>query len=155
MDYARYLYENPDVSRMYSDGGRWSWDNARQQNAYMRNDGSPLQAETAAEYAAAHYRNFGKREGRQLHDMSGTDYAAKLRGSSGSATPSTQNAAMDTLQKQVSELTQSIADSAQGQGIDNNPVVDASRALASTFLSTDSGDSKKKRSFLTPIGGQS
>ena len=149
MDYARYMYENPDVYRMYSDGGRWSWDNARQQNAYMRADGSPLQAESAAQYAAAHYRNFGKREGRKLYDMSGTDYAAKLRGSSA---PAPQNTAMTELQKQVAELTQGIADNAQGQGIENNPVADASRAFASTFLNTDSGDSKKKRSFLTPIG---
>ena len=147
MDYARYMYENPDVYRMYSDGGRWSWDNARQQNAYMRADGSPLQAESAAQYAAAHYRNFGKREGRKLYEMSGTDYATKLRGSSA---PSPQNAAMSELQKQVAELTQGISENAKG--IDNNPVVDASQAFAGTFLSTDSGDSKKKRSFLTPIG---
>lgn len=151
MDYARYMYENPDVYQMFQDGGRWSWDNARQQNAYMRADGSPLQAETAAEYAAAHYRNFGKREGRKLHDMSGTDYASKLRGSGGAATPSPQNAAMTTLQAQIAQLTQGIGENAQG--IENNPVADASQAFASTFLNTDSGDSKKKRSFLTPIGG--
>ena len=42
-DWARYMVENPDVYEMYSDGGKWSWDQGRQQNAYMRMDGSPLQ----------------------------------------------------------------------------------------------------------------
>ena len=149
-DWARYMYENPDVYSMYSDGGKWSWDRGRQQNAYRRQDGNMLQAETAAQYAQAHYRNFGQREGRKIHDAGGTDYAALLRGSN---TPAPQqNPAMDSLQRQVAELTQGIAESAQGQGIENNPVADASQAFASTFLST-SDESKKKKSFLTPFGG--
>lgn len=146
-DWARYMYENGDVYSMYSDGGKWSWDQGRQQNAYMRADGSPLQAETAAQYAQNHYRNFGKREGRAIHDMGGTDYAALLRGSN---TPAPQqNPMMSDLQRQVAELTQGIADSAETPA-----VADASKALSNTVLNPFSlgEDSKKKKSFLTPFG---
>ena len=153
-DWARYMHENRDVYDMYSDGGKWSWDNGRQQNAYMRADGTPLQAETAAQYAQNHYRNFGKRAGRALHDVGSTDYAALLRGSGGGGAtapaPSPQNDSMSALQKQVADLTQSISDST------NSPAMaDASQAMSKTVLSgfnLGSDDAKKKKSFLTPFG---
>ncbi len=155
-DWARYMHENRDVYDMYSDGGKWDWDNGRQQNAYMRADGTPLQQESAAQYAKNHYRNFGKREGRAIHDTGSTDYAALLRGSGGGGgaqAPSPQNNSMSALQQQVADLTQSISDSAES--LDNNPVVDASQAMAKTVLSgfnLGNEDSKKKKSFLTPFG---
>ena len=149
-DWARYMYENGDVYSMFSDGGKWSWDQGRQQNAYMRMDGSPLQQESAAQYAQNHYRNFGKREGRQLHDTGSTDYAALLRGGGGGAS-APQNGTMSALQKQVADLTASLQEGAGelGEGV----VADASQALNSTILNNLSNDdSKKRKSFLTPFG---
>ena len=152
-DWARYMHENRDVYDMYSDGGKWDWDNGRQQNAYMRADGTPLQQESAAQYAQNHYRNFGKREGRAIHDAGSTDYAALLRGSGGGGgaqAPSPQNNSMSALQQQVADLTQSISDST------NSPAMaDASQAMSKTVLSgfnIGSDDAKKKKSFLTPFG---
>ena len=151
-DYARYMYEQKDVMAMYSDGGKWSWDNGRQQGAYMRADGSPLQQESAAEYAANHYRNFGQREGRQLHETGGTDYAALLRGSNqpAAASPSPQNDATSALQKQISELTQSLQTTPASTEASR---ADASQSMTSTILTSQQGeDKKKKKSFLTPLG---
>ena len=149
-DWARYLYDNKDVYSMYSDGGKWSWDRGRQQNAYMRMDGSPLQQESAAQYAQNHYRNFGKREGRQLHDTGSTDYAALLRSGGGGAS-APQNNPMSALQKQVADLTASLQDGAGELG--ESVVADASQALNSTILNAISGEeAKKRKSFLTPYG---
>jgi len=149
-DYARYMYENPDVYKMFQDGGKWSWDNGRQQNAYMRADGSPLQAETAAQYAAAHYRNFGQREGRKMHNTSGVDYAAKLR-SQGGGSFGGANPAMSELQKAVAELAEGIAGGAEG---DKAKAEEAVEGLSRTVLTNNAvyEDSKKKKSFLQPIG---
>ena len=160
-DYARYMYENKDVYSMFSDGGKWSWDNGRQQNAYMRQDGTPVQAETAAQYAQAHYRNFGQREGRQLHDAGGTDYAALLRGGGGGAptpspppTPSPQNNSMAALQKQVADLTMSLAnpDNKGPYTGAEKPDLPMADPLKSTILFGNIDDQKKKKSFLTPFG---
>ena len=169
-DWARYMYENKDVYSMYSDGGKWDWDNGRQQNAYMRADGTPLQAETAAQYAQNHYRNFGKRAGRALHDVGSTDYAAKLRGSSApapapAAAPSAnaanaKNDEITTLQKKIADLTNSVSASmanpnnaAPYTGAEK-PDLPMVNPLKSTILSNSSlpgQEEKKKRSYLTPI----
>ena len=154
-DWARYLYENGDVMSMFSDGGKWSWDNGRQQNAYMRADGSPLQQESAAQYAQNHYRNFGKREGRAIHDAGGTDYAALLRGGGGGApTPSPQNNSMSALQKQVADLTMSLAnpDNKGPYTGAEKPDLPMADPLKSTILFGNTDDQKKKKSFLTPFG---
>lgn len=147
-DYARYMYENPDVYKMFQDGGKWSWDNGRQQNAYMRADGSPLQAETAAQYAAAHYRNFGQREGRKMHETSGVDYAAKLR-SQGGGSFGGSNPAMSELQKAVAELAKGV----EG-GEEVKEAAESGEGLARTVLTNNPmyADSKKKKSFLQPLG---
>jgi len=122
-DWARYMYENPDVYNMFSDGGKWSWANGRQQGAYMREDGSPLQQESAAQYAQNHYNNFGKREGRKVHERNGTNYAAKLGGGGGQSGGN-------------SELNAELA-------------AEQSKSILTNF---ETDDSKKKKSFLTPIG---
>ncbi len=157
-DYARYMHENRDVYNMYSDGGKWSWANGRQQGAYTRNDGSPLQAETAAQYAQNHYSNFGKREGRQMHEMGGTDYGAILMGGSSSqssapSTQNTQNTQISGLQDQVTKLTQSLADQGSGEATAERTMASNLEGLNSTVLTGGVNALKKKKSsYLTPIG---
>lgn len=151
-DWARYMYENPDVYRMFQDGGKWSWDNGRQQNAYMRADGSPLQAETAAQYAQAHYNNFGKREGRKTHSQGGTDYAEKLRSQGGGTFGSGgANPAVSELQKLVESLTDSLGEAPTAEQV--KEVAESGEGLAQTLLTNNyMTDDKKKKSFLQPIG---
>ena len=144
-DYARYLYENPDVYSMFSDGGKWSWGNGRQQNAYMRQDGSPLQAETAAQYAANHYKNFGKGEGRKLHEQGSTDYAAKLGGGGGGAV-SEMNAELAAMIKSLAK----IAEDPNATPEEKAEAAEQSKTILTNFGGTDD---KKKKSFLTPLGG--
>ena len=146
-DWARYMYENPDVYDMFSDGGKWTWANGgRQQNAYMRQDGTPLQAATAAEYAQQHYRNFGKGEGRQVHERNGTDYAAKLGGGGGGGATSEMNAELAAMIKSLAEIA---------QDPNATPEEKAAAAEQSKTILTNFGgtDDKKKKSFLTPLGG--
>lgn len=151
MDWARYMVENPDVYNMFSDGGKWSWGNGRKQNAYMREDGSPLQAETAAQYAQNHYNNFGKREGRKVHEANGTDYASMLGGGGSGAGPT------DAMLMSVTALTKQIADLKENGGSKEEieELKRESRTLLTDFGYNLDEDSKKKKSYLTPIGGQS
>ena len=145
-DWARYMFENQDVYSMFSDGGKWSWGNGRQQNAYMRQDGSPLQAETAAQYAANHYKNFGKGEGRKLHEQGSTDYAAKLGGGGG------QSGGNSELNAELAEMIKSLAKIAENPNA--TPEEKAEAAEQSKTILTNFGvtDDKKKKSFLTPMG---
>ena len=146
-DWARYMYENPDVYRMYSDGGKWSWGRGRQQNAYQRQDGSMLQAETAAQYAQNHYRNFGKGEGRKVHEANGTDYASKLGSGGGGLNPE-----VDALQKLVMSLTESLGEAPTAEQV--KEIADAGAGVQGTVLTNNylQDEEKKKRSFLQPIG---
>jgi len=150
-DWARYMYENPDVYNMFSDGGKWTWANGgRRQNAYMREDGTPLQAATAAEYAQQHYNNFGKREGRKVHEANGTNYAAKLGGGGGGG-----NAPTEAMMMSVTALTAQIAELKKNGG--SKEEIDALKEESKTLL-TDFGynyeedDKKKKKSFLSSYG---
>lgn len=143
-DWARYMYENPDVYNMFSDGGKWSWGNGRQQNAYMRQDGSPLQQESAAQYAQNHYRNFGKGEGRKVHDRNGTDYAAKLGGGGGGGN-SELNAELAAMIKSLAEIAQDPNATAEQKA----EAAEKSKTILTNFGGTDDD---KKKSFLTPIG---
>ena len=144
-DWARYLYEHPDVYNMFSDGGKWTWANGgRQQNAYMREDGTPLQAATAAEYAQQHYNNFGKREGRKLHERNGTDYAAKLGGGGGGAV-SEMNAELAAMIKSLAK----IAEDPNATPEEKAEAAEQSKTILTNFGGTDD---KKKKSFLTPLG---
>ena len=169
-DWARYMYQYKDVYDEYSDGGKWTWDRGRQANAYMRNDGTPLLAETAAEYAQNHYRAHGKRAGRKIHEKSGVDYAAKLRereaagsgGNSGgnSGTQQEQN----PLNRELVDLVKMLSDLATARAGNTNSTstststqsseaasqaVSAAQTLLTNF---NIEEAKKKKSFLTPIG---
>ena len=145
-DWARYMYENPDVYSMFSDGGKWSWANGRQQGAYQREDGSMLQQESAAQYAQNHYRNFGKGEGRKVHERNGTDYAAKLGGGGGGGAASEMNAELAAMIKSLAKIA---------QDPNATPEEKAEAAEQSKTILTNFGgtDDKKKKSFLTPLGG--
>jgi len=143
-DWARYMYENPDVYNMFSDGGKWSWANGRQQGAYQREDGSMLQQESAAQYAQNHYRNFGKGEGRKVHERNGTDYAAKLGGGGGGA-GSEMNAELAAMIKSLAK----IAEDPNATPEEKAAAAEQSKTILTNFGGTDD---KKKKSFLTPLG---
>ena len=176
-DWARYLFQYKDVYKEYSDGGKWTWDKGRQANAYMRADGTPLLAETAAQYAQNHYRAHGKRAGRKIHSKGDVDYAAKLRAreseagsgnsggnSGGSDSGSQANAQNDKilgLQKQIADLIASMMQQNSGSSQSSASSSDTSssttqssagNALAGTILSRAMDLQKKKKSFLTPLG---
>jgi hypothetical protein len=149
-DWARYMYENPDVYRMFSDGGKWSWANGRQQGAYQREDGSMLQQESAAQYAQNHYNNFGKREGRKVHEGNGTNYASKLGGGGGSGG---LNPEVEALQKLVMGLTESLGEAPTAEQV--KEIADAGAGMQRTVLTDNylqDDDKKPKKSFLQPIG---
>ena len=152
-DWARYMYENKDVYDMYGDGGKYSWDVARPAGI-QRNDGQYEPGGTAALYAQQHYSNFGQREGRQVHETGGTNYGSMLMGGGGGGASSPQpqqNESVTALQKQISELTQSLQASPASTEASR---ADASQSMASTILTGQQGeDKKKKKSFLTPLGG--
>ena len=152
-DYARYMHENRDVYNMYSDGGKWDWNNGRQHNQIARADGQILQAETAAQYAQNHYNNFGKREGRQMHETGGTDYGAILMGGSSPA-PSGQNTQVSALQNQVTQLTDSMNNQSPGQSTTaERSMADNLKGIGDTVLTnTSNALDKKKKSYLTPVG---
>jgi len=145
-DWARYMYENPDVYNMFSDGGKWSWANGRQQGAYMREDGSPLQQESAAQYAQNHYNNFGKREGRKVHERNGTNYAAKLGGGGG------QSGGNSELNAELAAMVKSLAEIANDPNATKEQKAAAAEQSKSILTNFETDDSKKKKSFLTPIG---
>jgi len=154
-DWARYMYENKDVYDMYGDGGKYSWDVARPAGI-QRNDGQYEPGGTAALYAQQHYSNFGQREGRQVHEAGGTNYGSMLMGGGGgggggaSSPQPQQNESVTALQKQISELTQSLQASPASTEASR---ADASQSMASTILTGQQGeDKKKKKSFLTPFG---
>ena len=148
-DWARYMYENPDVYNMFSDGGKWTWANGgRQQNAYMREDGTPLQAATAAEYAQSHYRNFGEREGRKVHERNGTDYAAKLGGGGGGG----QSGGNSELNAELAEMIKSLAKIAQDPKATPEEKAEAAEQSKTILTNFGGTDDKKKKSFLTPLG---
>jgi len=149
-DWARYMVERPDVYDVYRKSGHgfnWTWDRGRQHNEIRRNDGEVLQAETAAEYAANHYRNFGKSEGMQLHERTSDAYEQKLRqidggGGGGSA-----------LTADLAELIAQLAEVAMDPNATPEQIAEA--AEQSRTILTDFGvdEQEKKKSFLTPIGG--
>ena len=143
-DWARYMYENPDVYNMFSDGGKWSWANGRQQGAYQREDGSMLQQESAAPYAQNHYNNFGKGEGRKVHERNGTDYASKLGGGGGGAV-SEMNAELAAMIKSLAK----IAEDPNATPEEKAEAAEQSKTILTNFGGTDD---KKKKSFLTPLG---
>ena len=142
-DWARYMYENPDVYNMFSDGGKWSWANGRKQGAYMREDGSPLQQESAAQYAQNHYNNFGKREGRKVHEQGSINYAAKLGGGGGAV--SEMNAELAAMIKSLAK----IAEDPNATPEEKAEAAEQSKTILTNFGGTDD---KKKKSFLTPLG---
>ena len=163
-DWARYMHQYQDVYKMYSDGGKWTWDKGRQQNAYMRQDGTPLHAETAAQYAQAHYNNFGKSEGRKVHEKGDVDYAAKLRagsggssggssgGGSGGSSGGSQSSQMNA---QLAELVKSLAQLNTGVEEKNiTPEQAAENAQKTNTILTNylASNDKKKKSFLQPLG---
>ena len=152
-DYARYMFENPDVYDMYRDVGGyreshgWGWDRGRQYGDGMRADGTPVQNGTAAEYAAAHYRNFGKREGRQMHERTSDAYENKLReidaGGGGGFGVNSE------LQKMIEDLAK-IAMNEDATPEERQEALEQSKTILTNF---DLEEAKKKKSFLTPIGG--
>lgn len=148
-DWARYMVERPDVYDVYRKSGagfNWTWDRGRQQNEIQRNDGQMLQAETAAEYAANHYRNFGKGEGMQLHERTSDAYEQKLRSIDGGGGGGAMNA---ELAQMIEDLAK-IAMNEDASPEEREEAIEASKTILTNF---DLEEAKKKKSFLTPIGG--
>ena len=154
IDYARYMVENPDVYNMYRKpgGGRpnWTWDNGRKEGQYRRNDGNMTSAETAAQYAQNHYNNFGKSEGRQQHQRTDGSYEARLReidgGGGGGGATSELNAELAAMIKSLA----AIAEDPNATPEEKAEAAEQSKTILTNFGGTDD---KKKKSFLTPLGG--
>lgn len=162
-DWARYMHQYQDVYKMYSDGGKWTWDKGRQQNAYMRQDGTPLHAETAAQYAQAHYNNFGKGEGRKVHEKGDVDYAAKLRAGSGGGSggsgsnsgggsnqSSQMNAQLAEMIKSLAALNAGSQSQSEASEEEQSPSQSPTNTVLTNYLSEE--NKKKKKSFLKPMG---
>lgn len=148
-DWARYMAERPDVYDVYRKSGagfNWTWDRGRQQGEIQRNDGQMLQAETAAQYAENHYRNFGKGEGMQLHERTSDAYEQKLRQIDGGGGGGGMNA---ELAQMIEDLA-AIAMDKNATPEEREEALEQSKTILTNF---DLDDAKKKKSFLTPIGG--
>jgi hypothetical protein len=150
-DFARYMVENPDVYDMFRKPGsgrpNWTWDNGRKAGQYRRNDGTMTKNTTAAEYAQQHYNNFGKREGRQLHERTSDAYEIKIREIDGGGGG---GGGMNAELAQMIEDLAAIAMDTNATPEEREEALEQSKTILTNF---DLEESKKKKSFLTPIGG--
>ena len=167
MDYARYMVMYPDVYDMFRKPGsgrpNWTWDNGRKAGQYQRNDGSMTQQETAAQYAQAHYNNFGKREGRKMHERKDDTYeklisAVDAGGSSGSKSSGSSGGGSQSgqMNAQLAAMIKSLAELNTGLNEENiTPEQAAENAQQTNTVLTnylDTESKKKKKSFLQSIG---
>ena len=152
-DWARYMVERPDVYDVYRKSGRgfnWTWDRGRKQGEIQRNDGEMLQAETAAQYAANHYRNFGKGEGMKLHERTSDEYENRLRQiDAGGGAVAGGN---DALNKELADLVKQLAEVANDPDATTEEKIAAAQETQTILTNFQADDSDKKKSFLTPIG---
>jgi hypothetical protein len=155
IDYARYMVENPDVYNMFRKPGsgrpNWTWDNGRKEGQYRREDGNMTSAETAAQYAQNHYNNFGKSEGRKQHQRVDGSYEARIRqidggGGGGGGAASELNAELAAMIKSLAK----IAEDPNATPEEKAEAAEQSKTILTNFGGTDD---KKKKSFLTPLGG--
>lgn len=152
IDYARYMVENPDVYDMFRKPGsgrpNWTWDNGRKAGQYRRNDGTMTTNTTAAQYAQQHFDNFGRSEGRKQHQRTDGSYEARIRqidgGGGGGA--SEMNAELAAMIKALAE----IAEDPNATPEEKAEAAEQSKTILTNFGGTDD---KKKKSFLTPVGG--
>ena len=149
-DWARYMVERPDVYDEFRKSGlgfNWTWDRGRREGDGMRNDGKPIGNATAAEYAQAHYNNFGKREGMQLHERTDDSFEQKLRAIDGGASGGPSGGIQSEMMAMIESL-QNVIDNPKSTEEEVTEALETTQTILTGGLNLDE---KKKKSLLTPI----
>ena len=152
IDYARYMVENPDVYDMFRKPGSgrpyWTWDNGRKEGQYRRNDGTMTKNTTAAEYPPQHFDNFGRREGRKQHQRVDGSYEARIRQIDGGG-----GGAVSEMNAELAAMIKSLAEIAEDPNATPEEKAEAAEQSKTILTNFGGSDDKKKKSFLTPLGG--